>query len=130
MPITGIGRYTPGSGRRTVDLHGGGRVTRTTAENMFAQKHGFANDRALRRAQQSEGYKRYKSSKNYKNTVNRAKARGTNQTDLNAAAANYYSDPANRNDNSPDGPKARMLEAMGRRNPQDDWNVGESPTVT
>lgn len=34
----------------------------------------------------------------------------------------------NSDDNSPDGPKARALVTLGRRRPEWDWPVGETPT--
>jgi hypothetical protein len=121
--------YVPGSGRRFVTGPSGSQITRQSAENIFAQNYGFTNIRALDRARKSEGFLAYQGRPTYADSWQEAKAAGTSKAEFNAAMARYYADPAfNQTDNSPNGAKAQMLQAMGRRAPGAEYNVGESPT--
>ena len=144
MPIGDVGKYTDAS-RHFVELPNGNVVTRATAENMYARasgfksnyelkqamKHaranGFRSSQELKQAMNSNGYTEFKTRKGYDKGLRQAKASGTSETEYKVTAARYYSNPDNKGDNSPDGPKAKMLEAMGRRSPGNDYNVGESP---
>lgn len=129
MPLPNGAHYTDPT-RHRVRLSGGETVSRTTAENLFAQSHGFSNDKAYRRARASGGFKNFQNRPGYQTAGKEAKAAGVSSKDFNAAAARYYANEnVNRNDNTPDGPKAKMLEAMGRRSPGSEYNVGDSPTI-
>jgi hypothetical protein len=95
---------------------------------MFAQKHGFSSNYEYKQAAKSSGFNTFKGRSGYSKGLSRAKQSGVTKADYNAAAARYYAkESANSRDNSPDGPKAKMLEAMGRRSPGNDYAVGESP---
>jgi hypothetical protein len=129
MPIPSGSHYTDPS-RHHVRLGNGSVVTRATAENIFAQGHGFKNNREYQRAYRSAGFSQYQNRPGYRSARIEANLSGTSTKDFNAAAARYYANEyRNRLDNSPDGPKAKMLEAMGRRTPGSEYRVGESPSV-
>lgn len=122
--------YAAGSGRKLVTTPSGGQISRQAAENLFARSHGFGSEYERKSAMQSTGFKAFRGRPTYTDSWNEAKAAGTSKAEFNAAMARYHANPSvNRNDNSPDGAKAQMLEAMGRRSPGADYNVGESPSV-
>jgi hypothetical protein len=129
MPIPDGARYTSPA-RRTVELADGSRVSRQNAENLFAQSHGFRSEYDRKKAYGSPGMRAFMSRPGYQSAASEARAAGVSRKDFNAAAARYYANEnVNRADNSPDGPKAKMLEAMGRRSPGTDYAVGESPSI-
>lgn len=129
MPIPNDSHYTDRT-RHNVLLGDGRTVTRATAENLFAQAHGFRNNRAYQQAYRSGGFRDFKNRPGYNRAKREAKSAGTSTKDLNAAMAAFYEhENINKRDNSPDGPKAKMLEAMGRRSPGAEYRVGDSPSV-
>lgn len=129
MPIPTGARYVDPT-RRMVLLPDGSRVTRQQAENIFAQSHGFRNEYERKQAMGSRGMRSFQNRPGYQTAMNEAHAAGINRKDFNAAAARYYeNENENRNDNSPGGPKAKLLEAMGRRSPGSEYAVGESPAI-
>lgn len=129
MPIPTGARYTDRT-RRTVQLPDGSRVSRQSAENLFAQTHGFRNEYERKQAMGSQGMRSFQNRPGYQTAKAEARAAGIPAKDFNAAAAQYYAnEELNKHDNSPDGPKAKLLEAMGRRSPGSEYTVGESPTI-
>lgn len=107
-----------------------GTAGTTQAYNKYQKARaialGFSSYSAQRRVTASPEYKR-----TIANTQ-RSLRRGQNMSDERAritqAYAGLFQLPDNaRVDRTPDGALARLLVALGRRKPDDTWNVGDTP---
>lgn len=125
MPIGNIGRYTDAT-RHYVRLNDGTIVTRSTAENLFAQtKEGgkFASNYERKRAFANPRFRQAKASKHHRTNAAEARAHGTSQREFDAITARMMQNP---HDKSPDGPLADYLVATGRRSANETYPVGDS----
>lgn len=131
MPITGIGRYEPGSNRHRVILNDGRRVSRAEAENIYAQSRGFRSNyerrAAFRAARESRSF-----DKDYREARQRT---GITKTEYTEAYGKLRREYAAKDgdwrqiDKSPDGALAQYLVSIGRRSAGADYTVGESPSI-
>jgi hypothetical protein len=130
MAIPGDAHYVPGSMRRTVQLGDGRRVSRQTAENIYARSREFRSDYERRQA-----YRQSKQAPGYSRDQIKAGTSGVSRRDYDEARALYFADKMRNGgdsrqvDHSPDGPLANYLVAIGRRRNTADYAVGDSPTV-
>lgn len=130
MPIKGIGEYVPGSGRHQVRLNNGDIVSRATAENMFARERGYTGNYQRRQAFQtmkpSEKNLRDAERNGIGDTPRERRENAREAEDrLRANYANANND-YRQLDKSPNGPLAKYLESIGRRQVGADYAVGET----
>ena len=75
MPIPDGARYTTPA-RRTVELPDGSRVSRQTAENMFAQSYGFRNEYERKQSMGSRGMRAFQARPGYQTAMAEAERPG------------------------------------------------------
>jgi hypothetical protein len=125
MPIGNIGKYTDRT-RHNVRLNDGTIVSRSTAENMFAQTPeggGFKSQYARRTAYRNPAFRAARERRAFRVNQQEAISAGTDPKVFEALTAKMYASP---DDKSPDGPLAEWLTATGRRSANDTASVGET----
>lgn len=131
MPIPPGSHYTS-SNRHSVQLSDGSIVSRTTAENIYAQEKGYRSNYERRSAygqmkSDRESYERGKEQAQERTGIS-----GRDYDEARAALANDYRRAGNdyrQIDKSPNGPLANYLVAIGRRSDTDAHMVGDSPSI-
>jgi hypothetical protein len=133
MPIPKDAHYVPGTSRHQVRLSDGDIVTRSAAENMFAQERGYTGNYQRRKAFRNQPLSRTNlkdaERKGPADTVRERREEYKEAEDRLRAAYANSDNKYDRLDKSPNGPLAKYLESIGRRSAGADYAVGETPSI-
>lgn len=125
MPIGDIGKYTDRT-RHNVRLNDGRIVSRSAAENLYAQsKEGgsFASEYDRKKAYRSAAFRQAKNTKAFRTGAKEAERNNISRKEYEAISAKLAANP---HDKSPNGPLAEWLVATGRRTAGTIVTVGET----